>query len=117
MADKLFENRLDALEQIDNVTYRSALYRDIRSQTPYVGDEHWFDYTINVGERLYPELIAHRIYSDKALKWVILVVTKLNDYRQPLLDGETITLPSQEWLRDRIKYYRSKLERRDERES
>lgn len=105
------ENRLDPFTQIDNTIYRGHLYRDIINQTPYVGEEHWFSYEVSPGEVKAPELIAFRAYQDKYLKWVVLIAAKLNDYKQLMEDGETIILPSQEWLRDRIVYYKKMLEK------
>lgn len=85
---------------------RARLYRDIRNQHPRVSAEHWYTHTIGPSEVLMPELIALRVYGLDRLKWVVLVVAGLDDYRDKLESGETLTLPSLEWLRDRFTYYK-----------
>lgn len=98
------ENRMDIYLIPDNL-YRAALYRELINQTPYISKEHWYEHTIQPGEVLMPELIAYRVYGDERLKWVVLITAGLSDYRQAMEAGNTLTLPSQEWLLDRIKYY------------
>ncbi|MCV6589098.1 MAG: hypothetical protein OIF57_08725 [Marinobacterium sp.] len=103
-------DRLSAY-QIPDCFYRGALYKEILNQSPYMGDEHWYAHTVQPGyEELNPDLIAYRVYNSAELKWVVLIAGRLNDYRELLPAGTKLMLPSQEWLRERIRYYRDQAE-------
>jgi len=79
---------------------RSALYREIRA-----GNPNWPVYTIQPDEVLRPELAAYRHYGNEDMKWVVLIVTGLDDFRESLEGGEQISLPPAVWVRERIQYY------------
>ncbi|MDX5979629.1 hypothetical protein [Vreelandella alkaliphila] len=91
--------------QLTDPLVRARLYRDIRRQTPRVSRKSWYSYTVAPGEVLMPELVAYRAYRSKRLKWVVLAAAGMTDYRLALEGGETLQLPSLEWLRDRLRYY------------
>lgn len=99
-------NRLDPM-LIQDPLMRAQLYADMRRRTPYRGPEYWTEYTVNPGERLMPELIAVRVWNDESLKWAVMVVAELDDPRREIEAATVLTLPSREWLRDRIKHYQS----------
>lgn len=82
---------------------RAALYREVRA-----GSDSWPQYEIQPDETLRPELIAHRHYGTDELKWVVLVATHLDDYRQELVSGEIIRLPPSTWIREKIRFYQSR---------
>ena len=82
---------------------RAELYREIRN-----GDSSWAQYTIGPDEILFPELIAHRYYGTRNLKWVVMISAKLDSPREPLEAGETILLPPATWIRQRIKHYQGR---------
>lgn len=92
-------------DQIACPMMRARMYRDIRRQTPRVSRDSWVEHTIAPGERLMPELVAYRVYKSKRFKWVVLAAAGLDDYRQPLESGDTLSLPTVEWLRDRFRHY------------
>ena len=85
--------------------HRVELYREIRNGEKKQS-EGWVEYEIQPDERLKPEMIAYRHYGTDSLKWVVLVVTQLDDMREALEVGETIWLPPMVWVRQRIKYLR-----------
>jgi hypothetical protein len=89
---------------------RAALYREIRD-----GSDSWPKYEIQPDEVLRPELVAYRHYGTDALKWVVLVVAGLDDYRERLAEGETISLPPSTWIRERILHYQAVSTRIDRR--
>lgn len=88
---------------VTNDLVRAALYREIRA-----GSDEWPQYEIQPDETLRPELIAHRHYGTDELKWVVLVATQLDDYREELLSGEIIRLPPSTWIREKIIFYQNR---------
>lgn len=92
-------------DNIADPMVRARLYRDIRCGRPRGDAGSWTDRVIAPGERLFPELLALRVYGDHRLKWVVLAAAAMDDYRLPLESGETLKLPSIEWLRDRFRHY------------
>jgi hypothetical protein len=84
--------------------HRAELYRDIRLGAENKTDG-WTEYEIQLGERLNPELIAYRFYGTDELKWVVMIVTQLDDIREAMEAGETIWLPPIVWIRQRIKHH------------
>lgn len=96
-------------DQLKDPLVRARLYQDIRRQKPRVSRDSWQEHVVAPAERLMPELVAYRIYKSKRFKWVVLAAAGLDDYRQALESGQTLYLPTIEWLRDRLQYY-TKLE-------
>lgn len=92
-------------DNIPDPMIRARLYNDIRRGRPRGDSGSWNERVIAPGERLLPELIAFREYGDHRLKWVVLAAASMDDYRLPLESGETLRLPSIEWLRDRFRHY------------
>lgn len=99
-------SRLDPM-LISDPLIRARLYADMREQNPYRGATYWTEYTVSPGERLLPELIAVRVWGDETLKWAVMVVAELDDPRREIEAATVLTLPSREWLRDRIKHYQA----------
>lgn len=99
-------NRLDPMLIADPLV-RARLYADMRERRPYRSAGYWFEYTVSPGERFMPELIAVRAWNDENLKWAVLVVAEVDDPRREVESGITLTLPTREWLRDRIKFYQA----------
>lgn len=83
---------------------RAELYREIRK-----GADEWPEYTIKPDEALMPELTAFRYYGNADLKWVVLIASGLDNMRDELQVGQVIKLPPPIWIRQRIKYYESKV--------
>jgi len=79
---------------------RVELYREIKA-----GDPSWPTYDVRLDEVLRPELTAYRFYGTDTLKWVILLVAGLDDYRAKMEAGQTLRLPPSVWIRNRIRYY------------
>jgi len=100
----MFSNRFSP-DKLADPMVRARLYREIRRRTPRISQASWQDRVVEPAETLLPELIAHREYGDHRLKWVILVAAGLDDYRLALESGETLVLPTIEWLRDRFRHY------------
>jgi hypothetical protein len=92
-------SRLSPYNVTDTIV-RAALYREIRA-----GSDDWPKYEIQPDEILRPELTAYRHYGTDELKWVVLIAAHLDDYREALPEGETISLPPSAWIRERIIYY------------
>lgn len=94
--------KLDRLSpyNITDVLVRAALYREIKA-----GDPSWSTYEVQPDEVLRPELTAYRFYGTDTLKWVILLVAGLDDYREPMESGMVLRLPTKVWIRSRIRYY------------
>ena len=99
-------NRLDPMLITDPLV-RARLYADMRERRPYRSAGYWLEYTVSPGERFMPELIAVRAWNDENLKWAVLVVAEVDDHRREVESGITLTLPTREWLRDRIKFYQA----------
>lgn len=83
---------------------RGELYREIRSGAVYMAPG-WIEHTIQPDERLMPELVAYREYGTDALKWVVLIVAGLDDYREAMEVGAVLRLPPLVWIRQRIKHW------------
>lgn len=94
--------KLDRLSpyNIVDVLHRAALYREIKA-----GDPTWGTYEVQPDEVLRPELTAYRFYGTDTLKWVVLLVAGLDDYREPMESGTVLRLPPKVWIRGRIRYY------------
>lgn len=88
---------------------RGELYREIRDGAKNLATG-WIEHTIQPDERLMPELAAYREYKTDTLKWVVLVVAGLDDYREALPVGEVLRLPPLVWVRQRIKYWTEREE-------
>lgn len=101
-----YENRLDPM-LISDPLIRARLYADIQQQTPFRGAEFWRDYVVSPGERLLPELIASRVLGSALLKWVVMIVAGLDNPKNEIEAGKTLSIPSKTWLRDRIKFYQA----------
>jgi len=99
-------NRLDPM-LIGDALVRAKLYADIQQQTPFRSSEHWRQYIVSPGESLLPELISARVWGDASLKWVVMTVAGLDDPMEEIEAGTTLNLPSETWLRDRIKFYQA----------
>jgi hypothetical protein len=89
---------------ISDPLVRAGLYREIRQ-----GANDWPQYTIKPDELLMPELTAFRHYGNSELKWVVLVAAGLDNMRGELTAGQVVKLPPPIWIRQRIKYYESKV--------
>ncbi len=83
---------------------RAELYREVRDGAE-AQVEGWSEYEIQPDERLMPELVAYRAYGTDDLKWVVLIVGALDNFREPLNVGETVRLPPLAWIRQRIRHY------------
>ncbi|MDY0042594.1 MAG: hypothetical protein RBS57_19975 [Desulforhabdus sp.] len=96
-------NRLSPYNITDDLI-RGELYREVRdgAENQTTG---WIEHTIQPDERLMPELVAYREYGTDELKWVVLVVSGMDNYREPLAVGEVLYLPPLVWVRQRIKYW------------
>ena len=93
-------DRLNAYNVSDDLI-RAELYKEIRDGAENMA-EGWTEYEIQPAERLSPELVSYRFYGTDALKWVGLIVSDLDDYREGLPVGETIFLPPIAHIRRRI---------------
>ena len=91
---------------IESPLIRAELYKEIRK-----GEDGWESYVVSPDEILRPELISYRKYRTDELKWVVLVVTGLDDYREALVSGESIDLPPVAWVRRRIRHWQQQEER------
>lgn len=94
--------------QISDPLLRVELYRKIRNaqlDQKYRNSDEWGYYEIQPGDVLSPELIAYKVYSLDALKWVVMIAAGLDDPRERLTSGAIIHLPTTGWLYDRIKHY------------
>ncbi len=96
-------NRLSPYNIQDDIV-RGELYREIMdgSENRTTG---WIEHTIQPDERLMPELVSHREYGTDELKWVVLIVVGLDNYRESLEVGAKIYLPPLVWVRQRIKHW------------
>ena len=83
---------------------RAELYREIRDGAESQSED-WIEYEIQPDERLMPELVSYRVFGTDELKWVVLIVCSLDDFREPLEIGEKAWLPNLSWIRQRIRYY------------
>ncbi|MBE0505897.1 MAG: hypothetical protein IBX50_04145 [Marinospirillum sp.] len=90
---------------IPDSLYRARLYAEIRTRTPQVSPDMWFEYEVSPGEVGLPELVALRRWNDETLKWVVLIAAEIDDPRREMEAGITLLLPSITWLRDRIRHY------------
>jgi len=97
-------SRLSPYNVTDTVV-RAALCKKIRE-----GSDNWLKHEIQPDEVLRPELISYRRYGTDQLKWVVLIAAGLDDYRESLTDGETISLPPSTWVRERIQHYQGRAE-------
>jgi len=89
---------------VTDVLFRGELYRDIRKGAE-AQTSGWTEYEIEPDEMLRPELAAYRIYGTEELKWVVMVVTGLDNLRDQLPAGDTFWFPPVTWVRQRIKYW------------
>ena len=96
-------DRLNAYNVSDDLI-RAELYKEIRDGAENKADG-WIEYEIQPDERLHPELVSYRFYGTDALKWVVLIVSGLDDMREGLPVGESIFLPPIAHVRKRIKHY------------
>lgn len=105
---------------ISDVLTRAGLYKEVRA-----GNPSWPEYQILPDETLRPELVSLRHYGTDELKWVICIVTGLDDLREEISSGTVtiqpppdqnfqpydisvlpkIKLPPVVWIRERIRYY------------
>jgi len=88
---------------IEDDLLRTELYREIRA-----GADDWTQYTVLPDEILMPELVAYRHYGSRDLKWVILIAAGLDDMRGVLEAGTVLSLPTLPWIRQRIRYYKTR---------
>ncbi|MFH1984790.1 MAG: hypothetical protein ABIL58_23360 [Pseudomonadota bacterium] len=96
-------NRLSPYSITDDLI-RGELYREIRTGAANL-TAGWIEHTVQPDERLMPELVSHREYGTDELKWAVLIVAGLDDYREPLEVGAVLRLPPVVWIRQRIKYW------------
>ncbi len=89
---------------ITDTLIRGELYREIRDGADNLSPG-WVEHTVQPDERLMPELVAYREYGTDDLKWVVLIVSGLDNYRGELPVGEVLRLPPLVWVRQRIKYW------------
>jgi hypothetical protein len=90
--------------QIEDDLVRAALYREIKK-----GNVLWPKHEIQPDEVSRPDLAAHRIYGMGDLKWVVMILTGLDDPRNDMTAGVVISYPSVAWIRERIKHYKGEL--------
>lgn len=104
MSDESVLSRLSDL-QIEDDVLRAMLYTDVLE---LVRDESQTDvttYTLLVDEEYRPDLVAHRVYGNPVMRWVISLVADVEDEAEPLPIGTLLRLPSAAWVRERIRHY------------
>lgn len=94
-------HRLDP-HNIKSGLVRADFYREIRKGNPF-----WNEYEIRPDEIQNPELTAYRIYGVNfdSMKWIVAVVTGLDDLRQTMVSGQRYRFPSSVWIRQKIREY------------
>lgn len=104
MPSSTHRSRLSPLN-IEDTLMRAKLYHEIRAaqEEPYPAG--WRRIEIQPADALMPELLAWRAYRLDTLKWVVMIAACLDDPRERLEVGKTITLPPVAWLRERIMHY------------
>ena len=96
-------DRLD-FRNIRSDIIRASLYEDLRTGA-FEGDDVIKIHEVLIEEMLRPDLIAYRVYGTDRAKLLVCVCAGLTDLTAALEVGQKIKLPTQPWLRSRMKYY------------
>ena len=98
------KHRLD-IHNIGDDLIRAQFARELRSGSPF-----WREYTIKPDEIKNPELTAYRIWGVgyDFMKWIVCIITGLEDLRGMMTAGETYRFPDSAWIRQKIREYQKK---------
>lgn len=62
-------------------------------------------YEIKQDEEYRPDLTAYRIYGTPDLRWVVSLLTDVEDESDPLPVGTVFQFPDTAWLREQIRHF------------
>lgn len=96
--------RLDEL-RIDDAIIRSYLRREMIKKAGDFADDEVFSREIYVDEEYRADLLAYRAYGTESLRWVPVLICKIDGETDPLPVGDIIRLPSAAWISERIRHY------------
>lgn len=100
-------SRLSDLNIEDDIL-RAIYYRRVLSYVATIGAD-LFPYTIKIDEEYRADLVAYRSYGNSELRWVITLLTDIDDEANSLPVGDEIFLPTASWLRRDMRQFMDEM--------
>lgn len=92
-------------QNVTEPVIRSYLYRDLLTYVNDLTKTGALQHDIALDEAYRPDLVSFRVYQTTELRWLVGLVTDIEDEAKPLPVGRSFRFPPIPFIRERIRHY------------